>query len=132
MLQKIEFKLPGSADPLRVKSRGLTILNDPWLNKGTSFTAEERIALVEAYAKEQGMWRSKDTPDPVFTDTLELDLTSVIPSIAAEALIRKKLNGETFKTGARTAVNELKLADFEARFAHHAIVSTHKKGKKND
>jgi malate dehydrogenase (oxaloacetate-decarboxylating)(NADP+) len=45
MLQKIEFKLPGSADPLRVKSRGLTILNDPWLNKGTSFTAEERIAL---------------------------------------------------------------------------------------
>ena len=45
MLQKIEFKLPGSTEPLRVKSRGLTILNDPWLNKGTSFTAEERIAL---------------------------------------------------------------------------------------
>jgi len=45
MLQKIEFKLPTSTDPLRVKSRGLTILNDPWLNKGTSFTAEERIAL---------------------------------------------------------------------------------------
>ena len=45
MLQKIEFKLPGSTEPLRVKSRGLTILNDPWLNKGTSFTAEERLAL---------------------------------------------------------------------------------------
>ena len=45
MLQKIEFSLPSSTDPLRVKSRGLTILNDPWLNKGTSFTAEERIAL---------------------------------------------------------------------------------------
>jgi len=45
MLQKIEFKLPSSTEPLRVKSRGLTILNDPWLNKGTSFTAEERIAL---------------------------------------------------------------------------------------
>ena len=45
MLQKIEFKLPGSTDPQPVKSRGLALLNDPWLNKGTSFTAEERIAL---------------------------------------------------------------------------------------
>jgi malate dehydrogenase (oxaloacetate-decarboxylating)(NADP+) len=45
MLQKIEFKLPSSTDELRVKSRGLSILNDPWLNKGTSFIAEERIAL---------------------------------------------------------------------------------------
>jgi aconitate hydratase len=43
---------------------------------------EDRIALVEAYAKAQGMWRDTDTPDPVFTDTLELDLGSVLPSIA--------------------------------------------------
>jgi aconitate hydratase len=43
---------------------------------------EGRIALVEAYAKAQGMWRDTDTPDPVFTDTLELDLGSVLPSIA--------------------------------------------------
>ncbi|MEM9619317.1 MAG: aconitate hydratase AcnA [Pseudomonadota bacterium] len=43
---------------------------------------EGRIALVEAYAKEQGMWREKGTPDPVFTDTLELDLSSVVPSLA--------------------------------------------------
>ena len=34
----------------------------------------ERVALVEAYAKAQGLWREADTPDPVFTDTLELDL----------------------------------------------------------
>ncbi|WDI30024.1 aconitate hydratase AcnA [Hyphococcus flavus] len=44
--------------------------------------SEDRIALVEAYAKEQGMWREAGTPDPVFTDTLELDLTSVVPSLA--------------------------------------------------
>ena len=44
--------------------------------------SEDRIALVEAYAKEQGMWREKGTPDPVFTDTLELDLSSVVPSLA--------------------------------------------------
>ncbi len=43
---------------------------------------EARIALVEVYAKEQGMWRDASTPDPVFTDTLELDLSSVMPSLA--------------------------------------------------
>ncbi|HSM39519.1 MAG TPA: aconitate hydratase AcnA, partial [Afifellaceae bacterium] len=42
----------------------------------------ERVALVEAYAKAQGMWRSDDTPDPAFTDTLELDLGDVVPSLA--------------------------------------------------
>ena len=44
--------------------------------------ADDRIALVEAYAREQGMWRDKNTPDPVFTDTLSLDLSTVVPSLA--------------------------------------------------
>jgi aconitate hydratase len=39
-------------------------------------------ALVEAYCKEQGLFRTDDTPDPVFTDTIELDLTTVEPSLA--------------------------------------------------
>jgi aconitate hydratase len=43
---------------------------------------EDRIALAEAYAKAQGIWRDSQTPDPSFTDTLELDLSSVEPSIA--------------------------------------------------
>ncbi len=38
--------------------------------------------IVEAYAKKQGMWRSKKSPDPVFTDTLSLDLAEVVPSLA--------------------------------------------------
>ncbi len=42
----------------------------------------KRVALVEAYAKAQGMWRDDDGPDPVFSDTLELDLASVEPSLA--------------------------------------------------
>jgi len=42
----------------------------------------ERVALVEAYAKAQSMWRDADTPDPIFTDVLELDLGSVEPSLA--------------------------------------------------
>ncbi|MEJ0061950.1 MAG: aconitate hydratase AcnA [Alphaproteobacteria bacterium] len=43
---------------------------------------EDRIALVEAYAKAQGMWRDATTPEPVFTSTLELDLGQVQPSLA--------------------------------------------------
>ncbi|MEM7695617.1 MAG: aconitate hydratase AcnA [Pseudomonadota bacterium] len=41
-----------------------------------------RVALVEAYAKECGFWRGDDEPDPVFTDTLELDLATIVPSLA--------------------------------------------------
>jgi aconitate hydratase len=43
---------------------------------------EHRAQLVETYAKAQGMWREKDAADPVFTDSLELDLASVQPSLA--------------------------------------------------
>ena len=43
--------------------------------------AESRIALVEAYAKEQGLWRD-DRVEPVFTDTLHLDMSTVEPSLA--------------------------------------------------
>ncbi|WP_115709002.1 aconitate hydratase AcnA [Legionella sainthelensi] len=40
------------------------------------------VALVEAYAKAQGMWYDKESEDPVFTDTLELDLSTIVPSLA--------------------------------------------------
>lgn len=43
---------------------------------------DERIALVEAYAKAQGIWRDDDYAEPVFTDTLELDMSSVEPCLA--------------------------------------------------
>jgi aconitate hydratase len=41
-----------------------------------------QCALVEAYAKKQGLWRTVRTADPIFTDTLELDLGTVEPSLA--------------------------------------------------
>ncbi|MDT7529475.1 aconitate hydratase AcnA [Sphingopyxis sp. SE2] len=44
--------------------------------------SEENIALVEAYAKAQGLWIVEGAADPIFTDTLELDLGSVVPSLA--------------------------------------------------
>jgi len=43
---------------------------------------EDRVRLVEAYTKEQGLFRTDDTPDPVFSDTLELDLAKVEPTLA--------------------------------------------------
>ncbi len=42
----------------------------------------ERVALVEAYAKAQGFWRDASYQDPVFTDTLELDMATVEPCLA--------------------------------------------------
>src|SRR5271156_6348256 len=48
------------------------------------FTArsEDQVRLVEAYSKEQGLFRTDHTPDPIFSDTLDLDLGSVVPTIA--------------------------------------------------
>src|SRR5688572_3853596 len=40
------------------------------------------INLVESYAKEQGMFRTDSSPDPMFTDSLELDLATVVPSLS--------------------------------------------------
>ena len=49
-----------------------------------TFTGRDpaRVALVEAYAKAQDMWRDGASPDPVFTDSLELDIATVEPSLA--------------------------------------------------
>ena len=43
---------------------------------------ESRVALVAAYAKAQGLYLTKNTPDPVFTDVLKLELASIEPSLA--------------------------------------------------
>jgi aconitate hydratase len=48
----------------------------------TSGRASARVALVEKYAKAQGLYRTAKSPDPVFTVTLTLDLASVVPSLA--------------------------------------------------
>src|SRR5918994_1786896 len=43
---------------------------------------KERIELVEAYAREQGLWHDEDSEEPVYSETLELDLGEVVPSLA--------------------------------------------------
>ena len=42
----------------------------------------EQIRLVEAYAREQGLWHDEDSEEPTFSDQIELDLADVVPSIA--------------------------------------------------
>jgi aconitate hydratase len=43
---------------------------------------EAEVQLVERYAKEQGLFRTDETPDPEFSETLELNLADVVPSLA--------------------------------------------------
>ena len=66
----------------------------------------ENVELVEAYAKANGFWRHDDAPEPVFTDTLELDMASVVPSLAGPKRPQDKVsltkvdevfNGDLFK-----------------------------------
>ncbi|MFI5408127.1 aconitate hydratase AcnA [Kaistia sp. UC242_56] len=59
----------------------------------------ERIALVEAYSKAQGMWREPGLADPVFTDVLELDITTVLPSLAGPKRPQDRVLLSDAKTG---------------------------------
>jgi aconitate hydratase len=44
--------------------------------------SEDQVRLVEAYTKEQGLFRTDHTPDPIFSDRIELDLAKVVPTMA--------------------------------------------------
>lgn len=56
---------------------------------------EDTLALVEAYSKAQGLWYDASSEDPIFTDTLSLDLTTVEPSLAGPKRPQDKVNLET-------------------------------------
>jgi aconitate hydratase len=71
---------------------------------------EDRIALVRAYAQAQGMWRAADSPEPLFTDMLELDMSTVQPSLA----------------GPRRPQDKVLLSDVDNRF-NDELEATYKK-----
>src|SRR3954453_3031063 len=64
----------------------------------------DRIALVAEYAKAQGMYRSKTTPDPIFTDVLKLDLASVEPSLSGPKRPQDRIALKEVKNGFATAM----------------------------
>ncbi|MEO6713109.1 MAG: aconitate hydratase AcnA, partial [Mycobacteriales bacterium] len=66
----------------------------------------EQVALVEAYAKAQGMW-APDMAEPSFTERLELDLSTVEPSIAGPKRPQDRVLVREAKHGFRTALDEL-------------------------
>ena len=59
----------------------------------------ERVALVLDYAKAQGLFRTKTTPDPIFTDILKLDLAAVEPSLAGPKRPQDRVALKEVKTG---------------------------------
>ncbi len=80
---------------------------------------EERLALVEAYSKAQGMWREPHSADPVFTDTLELDLGTVVPSMAGPKRPEGRIALEGIASGFRESLEKeyKKTAHLDTRYA---------------
>ena len=58
----------------------------------------ELVDLVERYAKEQGLFRTDATPDPLFTDVVELDLATIEPSLAGPKLPQDRVSLKNMKT----------------------------------
>ncbi|MFC6085126.1 aconitate hydratase AcnA [Sphaerisporangium aureirubrum] len=73
---------------------------------------EEQIALVEAYAKTQGLWLDPDAPETVFSEYLELDLSTVVPSIAGPKRPQDRIALSAAKETWRRDVRE-HVADFD-------------------
>jgi aconitate hydratase len=65
----------------------------------------ERLALVEKYAKAQGLFNGRAAPEPVFTDTLELDLSTVVPAMAGPNRPEKFAPLGTIKSGFQAALD---------------------------
>jgi aconitate hydratase len=83
----------------------------------------ELIALVEAYAKEQGLFRVDGAPDPVFSDTLSLDLSTVVPSLAGPKRPQDRINlpdvKQNFLAGLTGEIKSAELGTNGARTTIH-------------
>jgi aconitate hydratase len=77
-----------------------------------------RVELVEKYARSQGMFRTRATPDPAFTDTIELDLCSVVPSLAGPKRPEGRVSLADAKAGFVAAMESeyKKAADISKRY----------------
>jgi len=68
---------------------------------------ESTIRLVEAYCRAQGMFHDESTPDPIYTDTLSLDLSTVEPSIAGPRRPQDRIPLKDSKSAFQVALKEL-------------------------
>ncbi len=67
----------------------------------------EQIALVEAYAKEQGLWHDEDSEEPTYSDHIELDLSEVVPSIAGPKRPQDRVSLTESRDAFRMALEDL-------------------------
>ncbi len=74
--------------------------------------SDDQVALVEAYAKEQGLWLDPAGPEPVFSEYIELDLATVVPSIAGPKRPQDRIALSTAKETWRHDVRNY-VADFD-------------------
>jgi aconitate hydratase len=97
----------------------------------TSGRDADRVALVEAYCRAQGMFRETSSPDPVFTDTLELDLTTVVPSMAGPkrpqdrvvlSEAKQKFEGALLKEFAKTDDPQIEVDGEDFSIGHGDVV----------
>jgi aconitate hydratase len=87
---------------------------------------ESLVQMVERYTKEQGLFRTDDTPDPVFTDVLELDLANVEPSMAGpkrpqDRVLLRDMK-ENFEKALRAPLDQRGFALDETAITHRATV----------
>jgi aconitate hydratase len=68
---------------------------------------KEQVDLVEAYAKEQGLWHDEHAEEPTFTDVVELDLSTVEPSLAGPKRPQDRIALSGAKEGFRASLAEL-------------------------
>jgi aconitate hydratase len=79
---------------------------------------KELIELVEAYAKEQGLWHDEDAEEPTFSDTVELDLGDIEPSLAGPKRPQDRVPLHGAKDAFRGALADLVGRDAEEQIAH--------------
>jgi aconitate hydratase len=79
---------------------------------------KQLIGLVEAYAKEQGLWHEEDAEEPTFSDTVELDLGEVEPSLAGPKRPQDRVALHGAKDAFRGALADLIGRDAEEQIAH--------------
>jgi len=83
----------------------------------------ERIALVEAYAKEQGLWHDEHSEEPTFTDTIELDLATVEPSLAGPKRPQDRVSLSDAKGAFRRSLEDYVPSDGEQADAQDEAVA---------
>ncbi len=69
--------------------------------------SEQDVALTEAYAKEQGFWRLDDGPDAIYSNTLELDMSTVMPSLSGPKLPQQRVSMADLDEGFNTDLSEV-------------------------